>query len=75
VFRLRGRGFPPGPGLARGDAHVRISVETPVNVSDDARALLQKLEGLLDDETLPRRRSFREATRAAAARTSGPKDP
>jgi molecular chaperone DnaJ len=59
VFRLRGRGFPPGPGLPRGDAHVRIAVETPVNLADEARALLEKLGGLLGDEALPRRRAFR----------------
>jgi molecular chaperone DnaJ len=63
VFRLRGRGFPPGAGLPRGDAHVRITVETPVNLSDDARGLLERLGGLLGDEALPRRRAYREAAR------------
>jgi molecular chaperone DnaJ len=66
VFRLRGKGFPPSVGFPRGDAHVRISVETPVNLSDDARALLEKLNGVLDDATLPRRREFREAARRPA---------
>jgi len=70
VFRLRGRGFPPGAGLPRGDAHVRIAVETPVNLSDDARGLLERLGGLLGDEALPRRRAYREAARGAPARAS-----
>lgn len=63
VFRLRGKGFSPGPGQPRGDAHVRISVETPVAVSPEGRVLLEKLERLLDDGMLPRRRAFREAAR------------
>lgn len=66
VFRLRGRGFPPAPGLPRGDAHVRIAVETPVNLPGEARALLETLGGLLGDEALPRRRTYREAARAAS---------
>ena len=75
VFRLRGRGFPPGSGLPRGDAHVRLAVETPINVSSEARALLEQLEGLLGDDTLPRRRGFREAARAAANRPPTESDP
>ncbi len=71
VFRLRGRGFPPAPGLPRGDAHVRIAVETPVNVPGDARALLETLDGMLGDEALPRRRAYREAARAATTPASG----
>ena len=59
VFRLRGRGLPREGG--RGDAHVRIVVETPAAVSDEARALLTRVGELLDDESLPRRRAFREA--------------
>jgi molecular chaperone DnaJ len=60
VFRLRGRGLPRADG-ARGDAHVRIVVETPASVSDEARALLARLGDLLEDAALPRRRAFREA--------------
>jgi molecular chaperone DnaJ len=60
VFRLRGRGLPKGDG-ARGDAHVRIVVETPAAVTDEARALLARVGELLDDAALPRRRAFRAA--------------
>ena len=67
VFRLRGRGFPPAPGLPRGDAHVRIAVETPVNLPAEARAMLETLDGMLGDEALPRRRAYREAARPASA--------
>jgi molecular chaperone DnaJ len=63
VFRLRGKGFPRTAGGPRGDAHVRVSVETPVALGDEARALLVRLGALLDEETLPRRRQFQEASR------------
>jgi molecular chaperone DnaJ len=63
-FRLRGKGFPRAAG-ARGDAHVRVSVETPTDVSDEAKGLLERLGALLTDEALPRRRTFREASKRA----------
>jgi molecular chaperone DnaJ len=68
VFRLRGRGLPRDGG-GRGDAHVRIVVETPSALGDEARALLTRVGELLDDEALPRRRAFREA---AAKPRGGP---
>lgn len=58
VFRLRGKGIPRPGGGARGDAHVRVLVETPVELGDEARALLARLEPLLA-ESLPRRQAFR----------------
>ena len=63
MFRLRGKGFPRAAG-ARGDAHVRVVVETPATVSDEAKALLEKLGAALTDDALPRRRAFREAASA-----------
>ena len=63
-FRLRGKGFPRATG-ARGDAHVRVAVETPATVSDEAKALLERLGELLTDDALPRRRTFREASKRA----------
>ena len=68
VFRLRGKGFPPSAGAPRGDAHVRVVVETPVTLPAEAARLLQTVGGLLSDETLPRRRAFQEAAARAAAR-------
>jgi hypothetical protein len=46
---------------------VRIAVETPVNLSPEARALFETLDGVLGDEALPRRRAFREAARSASS--------
>jgi molecular chaperone DnaJ len=59
-FRLRGKGFPRLSG-ARGDAHVRVAIETPTAVSDEAKALFERLGQLLGDDGMPKRRAFRDA--------------
>jgi len=63
-FRLRGKGFPRAAG-ARGDAHVRVVVETPATLTDEARALYEKLGAVLTEEALPRRKTFRDAGKNA----------
>jgi molecular chaperone DnaJ len=70
IFRLRGRGL-PREGAARGDAHVRVLVETPAALSDEARALFERMGPLLDDAALPRRRAFREVARKPAVPSEG----
>lgn len=70
VFRLRGRGM-PREGGGRGDAHVRVAVETPATVGDDARAALVRLGESLDDAAMPRRRAFREASRKPRGEGAG----
>jgi DnaJ-class molecular chaperone len=65
TFRLRGKGFPRAGG--RGDAHVRIAIETPTAIPEEARALLLRLGGALEGAELPRRRSFRATLERAAA--------
>jgi molecular chaperone DnaJ len=59
VFRVRGKGLPRASGGSRGDAHVRITLEIPAQLSDEARALLSKLSSTLDDSAYPRRKAFR----------------
>jgi molecular chaperone DnaJ len=71
VFRLRGRGLPRETGGPRGDAHVRVVVETPAAVNDEARALLARVGELLDDAAFPRRRAFRDVVRNKATGASG----
>ena len=44
VFRLREKGVKPVRGGATGDLFCRVVVETPVNLTDDQKALLRKLE-------------------------------
>jgi molecular chaperone DnaJ len=63
LFRVRGQGLPRATGGGRGDAHVRISLETPVGLSDEARDLLTKLRTTLDDSAYPRRKAFRGRAR------------
>jgi molecular chaperone DnaJ len=66
VFRIRGKGLPKVSGT-RGDAHVRVVVETPVSLGEEARGLFEKLGGLLDEGAYPRRQAFREAARKELA--------
>jgi molecular chaperone DnaJ len=74
VFRLRGKGIPHGAGLPRGDAHVRVVVETPVGLGGEARALLEKLEGAFPDGALPRRAAFRKLAARAVSDQPRPKE-
>ena len=63
VFRVRGKGI-PRPAGGRGDCHVRVTIETPVEIGPAARDLFVRLENVLDVAHSPRRRDFR--ARAAA---------
>jgi molecular chaperone DnaJ len=71
VFRIRGKGIPQLNG-GRGDCHVRVSVETPVNLGPEARELLTRIEGAMGSAATPGRREFRAhvATREGASRES-----
>ena len=44
LFRLRGRGMPSLRGGSHGDLICRVSVETPVNLTERQRELLEELE-------------------------------
>ena len=66
VFRVRGKGLPRPAGGSRGDAHVRVAVEIPAELSDEARALLAKLGNVLDDSAYPRRKAFRTRARGTS---------
>lgn len=58
VFRVRGKGLPRSTG-GRGDAHVRVFVETPAKLSDEARSLFERLGQAVDDTAYPRRSALR----------------
>jgi molecular chaperone DnaJ len=60
IFRLRGKGL---GGANRGDAHVRLSVETPTALTDQQRAMFEALQASLKDEQLPARAKFLETLR------------
>jgi len=67
VFRLREKGVKSVRGNARGDLFCRVAVETPVNLSQEQRALLRELEESLRDDGhkhAPRQKSFLEGVKS-----------
>lgn len=69
VFRLRAKGVAI-PGGGRGDAHVRVFVETPVALSEEQREALQRFESRLGEASLPQRRAFLARVAQVAAATA-----
>jgi molecular chaperone DnaJ len=51
VFRLREKGVKPVRGGPTGDLFCRVVVETPVNLTEDQKELLRKLEASMRDST------------------------
>jgi molecular chaperone DnaJ len=59
IFRLRGKGAgKPGRRPSRGDAHVRVLVETPVALTDEQRRLLEQIR--LEPTQSPLKSAFLE---------------
>lgn len=76
IFRLRGKGLPlAGPGSTRGDAHVRLLVETPVKLDRAGREAFAGLAALLPAEATPQRVRYVEALREHEQRTGGRREP
>jgi molecular chaperone DnaJ len=61
IFRVRNKGIPRSNSV-RGDVHVIVNIETPVNLSTKNRALWEAAGHALGDEELPRRHTFRKNT-------------
>lgn len=57
ILRLRKKGFPKTTG-SRGDQLVKLIVETPVNLSDRQRELLEEFAAISNEEVQPERKSF-----------------
>jgi molecular chaperone DnaJ len=74
VFRLRGKGLPRAGGQPRGDAHVRVSVETPVALDPEAQGLLARLESALPPAALPRRQAFRKLGVSSRSESPPPRE-
>lgn len=51
VFRLRGKGVKPVRGGAQGDVLCRARVETPVNLTNRQKELLEELQASFDGDT------------------------
>jgi molecular chaperone DnaJ len=65
VFRLRGKGIPHLRGrrddaASRGDQLVRVVVETPTNLNDEQRRLLERFAELGGDGVTPQAKGFWE---------------
>ncbi len=63
VYRLRGKGIPRANG-ERGDQHVRIVVETPINLTERQRELIEELARERGDAVAhPRKKKFLDKVR------------
>ena len=60
VLRIKGKGMPSLRGGSRGDLHVRIQMETPVNLDKDTKKLLEELQAKLTEKNYPQTEAFRK---------------
>jgi len=60
LLRVSGKGFPNVHGHGHGDLLIRISVETPVKLSDKQKALLRSFEETETPNNHPRKKGFFE---------------
>jgi molecular chaperone DnaJ len=64
TFRLRGKGIPRGDGRPRGDQHVKVTVETPTNLTARQRELLEELAHETGEAIgYPRKKNFLDKVR------------
>ncbi len=59
TFTFRGQGAPKLPDGGRGDQHVRVVVETPVELTKEQKKLIQEMGKQDADKHYPNRRQFR----------------
>jgi molecular chaperone DnaJ len=65
VVVLRGRGMPVLQGFGRGDQRVLVNVAVPRQLSDEQRGLLERFEGISDDETYRSEEGFFDKLKSA----------
>jgi molecular chaperone DnaJ len=58
ILRVKDEGSPNVHGRGRGDMLVKVSVETPVHLSEKQKELLQQFGELEKEQNSPRKRSF-----------------
>jgi molecular chaperone DnaJ len=58
VLRVSGKGFPNVHGKGRGDLLIKITVETPIRLSEKQKALLRSFESLEHEQNHPQRKTF-----------------
>lgn len=59
-LRLRGKGMPRYGGYGSGDQIVTIQLEVPAQLSEEQRALVERLASSMNEEVHPQRRTFLE---------------
>ena len=60
MLRLKGKGVPALKGGERGDQLVKITVETPVGLSDRQKELLTAFRNSLTEVNLPKKKSYEQ---------------
>ena len=58
ILRLAGKGVPSLRGGGRGDLHIRLVIETPVELTREQQELLTKFQESLTKENTPLRNNF-----------------
>ncbi|WP_375793230.1 molecular chaperone DnaJ [Chlamydia sp. 12-01] len=58
ILKIKNQGFPNVHGRGRGDLLVRVSVETPQNLSEEQKELLRKFATTEKAENFPKKRGF-----------------
>jgi molecular chaperone DnaJ len=64
LLRVSGKGFPNVHGQGQGDLLIRITVETPVKLSEKQKDLLRSFEELETPSNHPRKKGFLEKIKA-----------
>jgi molecular chaperone DnaJ len=64
VLRVKGQGLPNVHGQGTGDLLVEIHVETPVDLSDEQRRLLEEFQKLETPKNSPNKKGFFEKLKA-----------
>jgi molecular chaperone DnaJ len=60
ILRVKGEGIPNVHGRGRGDLLVRIAVETPVNLSDEQKEIMEQFSKLEGPQNSPKKKGFFE---------------
>ena len=60
ILRIKGKGMPALRGGSRGDLHVRLQIETPVNLNSESKKLLEELQKNLSEKNYPKTGEFRK---------------
>jgi molecular chaperone DnaJ len=64
ILRVRGEGLPNVHGQGRGDLMVKVMVETPVQLSEKQKRLLEEFSKLDEPKNSPRKKTFFDKIKA-----------